>query len=102
VLDVELPDSVDRNTPHAEMVMLRISDPDTLHWGPDMLTRAELPAKLAQYKATEAEANRRIMISSDPGVLLGTATDVLDEVRRARDIKVTFDMRSARPSADAR
>jgi biopolymer transport protein ExbD len=94
VLDVELPESTPN--PGTEMVVLRISGGDTLFWGPDMITRAELPAKLAHYKTTEVETNRRIMITSDPGVLLGAATDVLDEVRRAKDIKVTFDMRVAK------
>jgi biopolymer transport protein ExbD len=98
VLDVELPETARPDTPPPEIVTLRIADPDTLYWGPDPLTRAELPAKLAQYKATEKD--RRIMIASDPGVLLGTATDILDEVRGARDIKVTFDMRRAAASTD--
>lgn len=93
VLDVELPE-----TTHiaSEAVTLRIADANTLFWGADMLLRAELPAKLAHYKTTEAEVNRRIMISTEPGVVLGTATDVLDEIRRAKGIKVTFDMRVAK------
>lgn len=100
VLDVELPESVKADHPPPEMVMLRIADPGTLYWDADAITRAELPARLAQYKATETD--RRIMISSEPGVRLADATAVLDEIRRAEGIAVTFDMRGADSGATSR
>jgi len=91
VLPVEPPDTRPPEFQTPPGLTLRVSDPGTLYWDKDLILLTELPARLAQYRVTEADP--KIMITSDPGVTLGAAVEVLDTVRMAKITKVTFDTR---------
>jgi len=88
-LPVEPPDT--KEIPGPPGLTLRVSDAGTLYWDRDLILLTELPARLAEYKRTEPDP--KIMITSDPGVSLGAAVEVLDTVRMAEIKKVTFDTR---------
>jgi biopolymer transport protein ExbD len=89
---IDLPETVRPNPDSPLPLILRVSEGDTLCWEKDIITRAELPARLADYKHNESA--RSIMIGAEPGVSFGEAEAIYEEVRLAKITKVTFDMRS--------
>ena len=88
-LPAELPPSAEEKS--ADVLTLRVSDRGTLYWENELITLAELPLRLADLK--HAEPQRKIMIASDPGALLGDATAVLDTIRGAKFEQVAVDTR---------
>lgn len=91
-LEVDLP--VTDKISETPLVSLRVAEGDMLWWEKDLITRAELPGRLEDYKRNESE--RSIMIGAEPGVSFGAATALYEEVRLAKISKVTFDMRRDR------
>jgi biopolymer transport protein ExbD len=95
LLDIELPEATDKPSELPPGLTLRVADAGTVYWDRDPITVAELPLRLADFKRSETDP--KIMITSEPGVTLGEALAVLDEVRLVEGIKVTFDTRPASP-----
>ncbi len=68
-------------------VFIQASDPGTMYWkqgadsAPEMISAAELPARLAEYR--NRVALPRVLIRGDNKARFGPAVLILDEVRRA-------------------
>lgn len=86
-IGVQLPKTPPVPPPPSEtMVSIQTSESGTLYWKqgtgtPELVTAAELPAKLAEYKHRIAEP--RVLVRGDLKAKFGPAVMVIDEVRRA-------------------
>ncbi len=72
-----------------ETVILQVSEAGTLYWNKTPLTAAELPSRLADYKATALAP--RVLVSGDDKALYGDAVNALDEVRKAGITQVSIE-----------
>ena len=72
-----------------ETVILQVSEAGTLYWNKTPLTSAELPSRLADYKATALAP--RVLVSGDDKALYGDAVSALDEVRKVGITQVSIE-----------
>jgi biopolymer transport protein ExbD len=81
--------------PSETIVYLQASDEGTLYWKqglngtPELISLAELPARLSEYKHRVADP--RILVRGDMRAKLGPAVMVLDEVRSAGISQVSIE-----------
>lgn len=86
-----------------EIVYLQASDTGTFYWKqgtsavPEMISAAEIPARLAEYKRTSAKPT--VFVRGDSLAKFGPAVMLLDEVRKAGIEQVSIE---TRPSPTAR
>jgi biopolymer transport protein ExbD len=74
--------------PNDPTVALRISNHGTATWNREPITLADLPARLAGYRATTP--NPRILVSGDNTARFGDAVRALDEIRAAGIAQVSI------------
>jgi biopolymer transport protein ExbD len=92
-LPLDLPSRPVPGAPPSEALVLCVSGGGILNWDRDVITRMDLPARLADYQRTTLDPC--IVIAGDRLAPFGAVAEVLDEVRRAGITKVTFDMKVA-------
>ena len=96
-LEAQLPDTPppDRLVPPDDLLFVQASAADSYYWkvgpdaAPELVTAAELPARLAQYRASVPRP--RVMIRGDSQASLGAAVRVLDAVREAKISEVSIE-----------
>jgi biopolymer transport protein ExbD len=94
-LPVVLPrggESVDR----PEAVTIQVSGDGALFWNRELIEAAEVPGRLAHYKATSREP--RVLVTGDERARFGATIALLDEVKRAGIDTVSVETRT-RPTA---
>ena len=85
-LTVPLPKSGD-GKPEDTMLFIQATEAGTIYWKqgptgtPELITQAEIPARLAQYK--QSVSVPRVMVRGDGKAKFGPAVMVLDQVRQA-------------------
>ena len=87
---VELPQAkpVARPDPDDQSVVLQISGSGTAYWNRELITLADIPARLRGYKATTPSP--RVLVSGDTASRWGDTVRALDEIRQA-GISVSFE-----------
>ena len=80
---VDLPQatSAPKSSAEDETVVLQISDAGTAYWNKELITSAEIAARLAHYKTTTPTP--RVLITGDDKARYGATIRALDEVRKA-------------------
>ena len=80
---VDLPQATTAPRPAAEddIIVLQISESGTAYWNRELITAADIPRRLRDYKATTATP--RVLVSGDDKARYGDAILALDEVRKA-------------------
>ncbi len=64
-----------------DAVVIQLSDGDAAFWNREPVSLAEIPHRLAAYRASAARP--RVLVSGDDRALYGSVVRVLDEVRLA-------------------
>lgn len=99
-LPVQLPKAVDappNQKPDETMLAIQVSDGGTFYWKigalgtPELISAAEIPPRLEDYKVRYASAPPRVLIRGDNRAKFGHAVMVLDEVRRAGIAQVSVE-----------
>jgi biopolymer transport protein ExbD len=70
-------------------VVIQLSDGDAAFWNREPVSLAEIPFRLANYRASTA--NPRVLVSGDDRARYGSVIRVLDEVRLAGIQTVTIE-----------
>jgi biopolymer transport protein ExbD len=82
-IPVDLPQAAAnaRPAPEDDTVILQISETGSAFWNRDPVSFADLPRRLADYRA--ASPSPRVLISGDDRASFGDTVRALDEVRKA-------------------
>jgi biopolymer transport protein ExbD len=64
-----------------ENIILQVSADGSAYWNQELISLADLPARLAAYK--QSAANPRVLLSGDDKAKWGPLVTALDEVRKA-------------------
>lgn len=97
---VQLPKAVDAppsQKPDETMLAIQVSDTGTIYWkvgalsAPELITPAEVPPRLEDYKIRYASAPPRVLVRGDNRAKFGVAVMVLDEVRKAGIAQVSVE-----------
>jgi biopolymer transport protein ExbD len=88
---VELPQAslAARPDPDDQTVVLQISGHGTAYWNRELITLADIPARLLSHKAVTP--NPRILVSGDNTARFGDAVRALDEIRLAGIAQVSLE-----------
>lgn len=94
---VDLPQAAagPRSATDDDSVVIQVSDEGTAYWNRELVTLAEIPARLAGYKATTTTP--KVLVSGDERASYGDAVQVLDAVRSAGTRLVSIET-APRPS----
>jgi biopolymer transport protein ExbD len=97
-IPVDLPAaSISRAQPEMndQMVTIQVSAEDTVFWNREPIDRAELPARITNYKNNAKEP--KVLVTGDEKARFGPMVTVLDELRKAGIDKYSVETRT-RPS----
>lgn len=90
-LAVDLPQAAAAARPSAddEMVILQVSEADTVFWNRELISFSEITPRLLNYKA--AMPGARVLVTGDDKARYGAAVRALDEVRKAGISQVSIE-----------
>jgi biopolymer transport protein ExbD len=72
-----------------DLVVLQLSENTSAYWNRELIDTAEIPSRLANYKASVALP--RVLIAGDEKARYGAAVRALDEVRKAGISQVSIE-----------
>jgi len=80
---VDLPQATPsaKPNPEDESVVVQVSDGATVYWNKELISFADIPARLISYKASVAAP--RVLVTGDDKAKYGAMVNALDEVRKA-------------------
>lgn len=84
-----------RNDVKDDLLTIQVSAEDTIFWNREPIDRAELAARITNYKANAKEP--KILVTGDEKAKFGATVFVLDEIRKAGIMKYSVETRT-RPS----